>query len=124
MANTIMTKKRSAKLADAGVTGVLAKIKYIALGTGGVNEQGEVLAIQEDTEGLKNEVLRIECTEVVKKTETSYEYSITLSEHELVGTYISEMALIDEDGDAAIVTNFLAKGKDDTEETYAIEDIY
>lgn len=45
-------------------------------------------------------------------------------EDELVGTFISEMALIDEDGDVVAFSNFLAKGKDETEVTFTIEDNY
>ena len=55
---------------------------------------------------------------------TSYEYTIKLEEDELVGTFISEMALIDEDGDVVAFSNFLAKGKDETEVTFTIEDNY
>lgn len=47
-----------------------------------------------------------------------------LEEDELVGTFISEMALIDEDGDVVAFSNFLAKGKDETEVTFTIEDNY
>ena len=45
-------------------------------------------------------------------------------ENELVGTFIREMALIDEDGDVVAFSNFLAKGKDETEVTFTIEDNY
>ena len=44
--------------------------------------------------------------------------------NELIGVEISEMALIDEDGDVAAFSNFLAKGKDETEVTFTIEDNY
>lgn len=56
--------------------------------------------------------------------EESYEYTIKLEEDELVGVFISEMALIDEDGDVVAFSNFLAKGKDETEVTFTIEDNY
>ena len=59
-----------------------------------------------------------------KETTTSYEYVIKLEENELIGVEISEMALIDEDGDVAAFSNFLAKGKDETEVTFTIEDNY
>ena len=48
----------------------------------------------------------------------------SIKEDELVGTFISEMALIDEDGDVVAFSNFLAKGKDETEVTFTIEDNY
>ena len=63
-------------------------------------------------------------TSSTKTSDTSYEYTIKLEEDELVGTFISEMALIDEDGDVVAFSNFLAKGKDETETTFTIEDNY
>lgn len=63
-------------------------------------------------------------TSSTKTSDTSYEYTIKLEEDELVGTFISEMALIDEDGDVVAFSNFLAKGKDETEVTFTIEDNY
>ena len=45
-------------------------------------------------------------------------------EDELVGTEISEMALIDAEGDVIAFSNFLRKGKDETETTFTIEDNY
>lgn len=50
--------------------------------------------------------------------------SRSVSHNELIGVEISEMALIDEDGDVAAFSNFLAKGKDETEVTFTIEDNY
>lgn len=49
---------------------------------------------------------------------------IELAEDELVGTFISEMALIDAEGDVIAISNFLPKGKDETETTFTIEDNY
>ena len=57
-------------------------------------------------------------------SDTSYEYALNLDESELVGTYISELALIDEDGDVVAFSNFLSRGKDDTMVTFAVEDSY
>lgn len=73
---------------------------------------------------LKSEVVRKPYTSSTKTSDTSYEYTIKLEEDELVGTFISEMALIDEDGDVVAFSNFLAKGKDETEVTFTIEDNY
>lgn len=73
---------------------------------------------------VENEVVRKPYTTSKKTSDTSYEYTIKLEENELVGTFISEMALIDEDGDVVAFSNFLAKGKDETEVTFTIEDNY
>ncbi len=43
---------------------------------------------------------------------------------ELTGKFISEAALIDETGDVIAFSNFLAKGKDETEVIFSIRDNY
>ena len=105
-------------------TGKLAKITHIALGSGGVNTDGSVKAPLADATKLNTEVIRKAYTSSTKISDTSYEYTIKLGADELVGTYISEMALIDEDGDVVAFSNFLAKGKDETEVIFSIEDNY
>lgn len=105
-------------------TGKIAKITHIALGSGGVNADGTVIVPLAENVALKNEVVRKPYTSSTKTSDTSYEYTIKLEENELVGTFISEMALIDEDGDVVAFSNFLAKGKDETEVTFTIEDNY
>ena len=105
-------------------TGTVAKITHIALGSGGVNADGTVIVPLAENVALKKEVVRKPYTSSTKTSDTSYEYTIKLEEDELVGTFISEMALIDEDGDVVAFSNFLAKGKDETEVTFTIEDNY
>ena len=105
-------------------TGSIAKITHIALGSGGVTADGTVIVPLAENVALKSEVVRKPYTSSTKTSDTSYEYTIKLEENELVGTFISEMALIDEDGDVVAFSNFLAKGKDETEVTFTIEDNY
>lgn len=125
MAKSIITKVRRKKMAEAShTTGKLAKITHIALGSGGVNTGGSVKAPLADATKLNMEVIRKAYTSSTKISDTSYEYTIKLGADELVGTYISEMALIDEDGDVVAFSNFLAKGKDETEVIFSIEDNY
>ena len=83
-----------------------------------------MIAPSETANSLTTEVIKKEITKSKKTSDTSYEYSIELSESELVGAYISELALIDEDGDAIAFSNFLSKGKDNIETTFTIEDSY
>ena len=105
---SVITKIRRKKMAEAShTTGTVAKITHIA-----------------ENVALKKEVVRKPYTSSTKTSDTSYEYTIKLEEDELVGTFISEMALIDEDGDVVAFSNFLAKGKDETEVTFTIEDNY
>ncbi len=122
---SVITKTRRKKMAEAShTTGRLAKITHIALGSGGVNAAGEVIEPLPENVALKKEVVRKPYTSSTKKSDTSFEYVIKLEENELVGTYISEMALIDEDGDVVAFSNFLSKGKDETEVSFTIEDNY
>lgn len=124
-AKSIITKIRRKKMAEAShTTGCIAKITHIALGSGGVNDDGAVIAPLAENVSLKNEIVRKEYTSSTKTSDTSYGYTIKLEENELVGTFISEMALIDEDGDVVAFSNFLAKGKDESEVTFTIEDNY
>ena len=122
---SVITKIRRKKMAEAShTTGTVAKITHIALGSGGVNADGTVIVPLAENVALKKEVVRTPYTSSTKTSDTSYEYTIKLEEDELVGTFISEMALIDEDGDVVAFSNFLAKGKDETEVTFTIEDNY
>ena len=122
---SVITKIRRKKMAEAShTTGNIAKITHIALGSGGVNEEGTVIVPLAENVALNNEVVRKPYSSSTKTSETSYEYTIKLEEDELVGTFISEMALIDEDGDVVAFSNFLSKGKDETEVTFTIEDNY
>lgn len=125
MAKNVITKTRRKKMSEAShTTGTLAKITHIALGSGGVDSTGTVIAPLPENTALKKEVIRKAYTSSTKISDTAYEYTIKLEPDELVGTYISEMALIDEDGDAVAFSNFLAKGKDETEVIFSIEDNY
>lgn len=122
---SIITALRRKKMAEAtNSTGRIAKAKWIALGSGGLDRQGSVIPPDETAKSLSDEIIRKEITKSKKTSETSYEYYIELSESELVGTYISELALIDEDGDVIAFSNFLSKGKDNIETTFVIEDSY
>ena len=110
--------------AQREVQRIQEEITHIALGSGGVNGDGTVIVPLAENVALKKEVVRKPYTSSTKTSDTSYEYTIKLEEDELVGTFISEMALIDEDGDVVAFSNFLAKGKDETEVTFTIEDNY
>ncbi|MCI9419414.1 MAG: hypothetical protein HFG32_05305 [Eubacterium sp.] len=121
----VITAIRRKKMAEAThTTGKLAKAKWIALGSGGVDSGGNIITPLAENVKLNNEVIRKEYTSSAKTSDTSYEYVIELAEDELVGTFISEMALIDAEGDVIAISNFLPKGKDETETTFTIEDNY
>lgn len=121
----VITAIRRKKMADAtNSTGKIAKAKWIALGSGGVDADGNIITPLAENVQLNHEVIRKEYASSVQTSDTSYEYVIQLEEDELVGTFISEMALIDSEGDVIAFSNFLPKGKDETETTFTIEDNY
>lgn len=124
MAKSVITKIRRKKMADASRTGKIARITHVAVGDGGVDGSGEIFAPLADDVRLRNELLRKEYSACRPLSDTSYEYDIKLDPDELVGKYISELMLIDEDGDAVAFLHFLPKGKDDAETTFSIEDYY
>lgn len=122
---SVITAVRRAKMSEAThTTGKIAKAKWIALGDGGVDGQGAIITPLAENVQLNHEVIRKEYASSTQISDTAYEYTILLEEDELIGTYISEMALIDAEGDVIAFSNFLAKGKDETETTFTIEDNY
>lgn len=121
----VITKRARVKMSEArNNTGTIAKVKWIALGTGGLDSDGNVRCPLSADIGLNNEIIRKEYSSVTKVSETSYKYSILLDDMECVGAIISEAALIDEEGDVISIICFLPKGKDETEAEYSIQDTY
>lgn len=103
--------------------GTIATVAQIALGTGGV-DGGTIKTPVSTASRLNNEVLRKAYTSSTKIDEFCYEYALALGTNELVGKAISEMALIDSDGDFICILNFYPKTKDDIQETYRIRNHY
>lgn len=121
---SIITKVRRKKMAEAGMTGTIAKITQIAVGSGGVDSGGNLRAASETDTQLVKELLRKSYHDCRTGSETSRIYDIKLEPDELIGEYISEIMLIDEDGDPVAFMTFLPKGKDDEETIFSIEDSY
>ena len=116
MAETsIITKKRRILLCQitSGAITTLPKITHIALGTGGVNEDGEPLIPSDTQTALNNQVGQYEIEPVAYPEETTARYTITVPEHELVGEKISEAGLIDEVGNLCAIKNMYVKQKDE-----------
>ena len=102
--------------------GKIATVAQIALGTGGVDGSGKTPA--GSATKLNTEVIRRAYTASEKVDDACYEYALVLAENECVGSKISEMMLIDSDGDPICFLNFLLKQKDDIKETYRIRNHY
>lgn len=121
----IITDLKRKKLAEAThTTGQIPKVKYIAVGSGGVDQNGEVISPSKESTSLKHELLRKEYTASRKVSDSCYEYSLLIEANELVGKYISEIALVDEENDIVAIATFMAKGKDTMEDTFSIQDLY
>ena len=73
----VITAVRRKKMAEAThTTGKLAKAKWIALGSGGVDSGGNIITPLAENVKLNNEVIRKEYTSSAKTSDTSYEYVI------------------------------------------------
>lgn len=113
--NSIITKYRRVKLAQvtAGVITTIPKIKYIALGDGGVDASGEPIAPTVDQIALTNELLRMEVDPPTFPIETTVRYSITLPRTEYAGYKFNEMALVDANNQLCAIKTMYTKQKDD-----------
>lgn len=123
MEYTITNKHRQKMALATHSKGTIARVKMIALGTGGMDGRNVRVPVPTATR-LNNEVLRREYTTAEKVDDFCYEYQLRLSGAELVGQAISELALIDEEGDLICVLNTRPKEKDDVPETYRIRNHY
>ena len=124
MADAIVTLTARRKMMKARAGEItLPKIAGMAFGSGGVDSSGNVIAPTETQNALNNELLRKTSISHEFLTENKCRYSCTLENNELVGKFISEVALYDEDGDLVAIKNFMQKGKDaDLELAVQIDD--
>lgn len=116
MAETsIITKTRRILLCQISSGAIIAmpKITHIALGTGGVDANGEPLVPSETQTALNQQVGEYEIESVTYPVETTARYTITIPENELVGEAISEVGLVDEQGNLCAVKNMYVKRKDE-----------
>ena len=73
--------------------------------------------------GLAHELIKKEVSSITKVSDTCYRFSIVLGEAEMTDAEISEMALIDSEGDTVIVKTFKPKIKDaGMEMTFQMDD--
>ena len=107
MSNTTMTVRGREKLckAHAGEL-VLPCIKWIAFGTGGVDENRQPLPVT----GEEQYRMELEHSFPIP---TTCEYLSILEKTDLPNTYISEMGLFDEEEELVMYATFLEKGKDE-----------
>lgn len=119
---TTIIAKRKMLLARAGKIN-LPPIKQMAFGSGGVNADGDVLELDTGQQELHNELCRKDIDNIEIISDTQIRYSCMINENELTGESISELALVDDDGDLLTIKNFKSKGKDsDFSFTFKVND--
>lgn len=119
---TTTVAKKKILLARAG-DATLPKIVKMAFGNGGVTSGGVIIEPTEEQTDLNSEIGRYDITNHEVISDTQVKYCCRLRESTLAGKEISEMALVDEDGDLVTIKNFAAKGKDsDFVFTFAVND--
>ena len=123
VAITAAAREKMVKARAGDIT--LPTIVKMAFGNGGVDSGGNVIPPSDSQTGLTNELYRKNIDSHSFPTATTCRYVCTLAEAELAGQNISEIGLVDSDGDVLCIKTFLAKGKDgDIEQTYSIDDIF
>lgn len=126
MAEAIVTRIGRKKMvqARAGYR-ELPPIVGMAFGNGGVDESGEVIIPMEDQTELNSELLRKRIDSYGFLDDVTCRYTCTLTESELAGEVISELALYDGEDDLVVIKNFTGKGKDDDlEMTFNVDDMF
>lgn len=85
--------------------------------------EGTVIPPSQDQTALKGELGRYPVDPVTYPVETTVRYTITVPESDLAGEAISEMGLLDEEGELCAVRNCSPKIKDADEEfTFVFDD--
>nr|DAM53995.1 MAG TPA: tail-collar fiber protein [Caudoviricetes sp.] len=120
------TGRKKLCMAHAG-DGSLPKIAKMVWGDGGVDEKGAPKATTGTEVGLYNKLLEkaVEGHSYVNEKKTTCRYKATLEKGELTGKEISEMGLLDADGDLIAYRTFTRKGKDeDIPQEYDMDEIF
>lgn len=100
--------------------GTLYPIKYIAYGDGGHNSNLQPISPSEDATALQHEVLRKKVAAVRQDDSLSVTGKGTIENNELIGTQLSEAALVDSQGNLIGIKTFAPKVKE-ADERYQIE---
>lgn len=124
MAEAVVTLDAKIKMMKARAGEItLPKITGMAFGNGGADSYGNALVPKETQTALNNELLRKDIESHEFLSERKCRYVCSLRDSELEGHSISEIALIDADGDLVAIKNFPPKQKDaDLEMTIQIDD--
>lgn len=111
----VTTKKSKEKMVKARAGDiVLPRIKYMVFGRGGVDEDGNVIEPSEEQTSLNDEICKREIEKHFYPSTTTCTYVCTIAKNdsEVDNEYISEIGLVDEEGDIVAIKNVTKKGKD------------
>lgn len=123
MAFSVSTNIGREKLAKARAGDlVLPAITHMAFGNGGADANGNLIA-PDSSNSLNNELLRKLVDSHSYPIPTTCRYICKLATNELVGQIISELALVDANGDIVVKKNIANKEKQaDIEMIFEIDD--
>lgn len=114
MAQGVITLKAREDFAKAHAGDMtLPRITQMAFGNGGLDTEGNPIAITGEEVALKNELLRKAIDSHSYPETTTCRYTVRLDKIELANQVISEQGLFDENGNLVAYKTFLGKGKDD-----------
>lgn len=111
----MITKIRRINLTKitSGAVNTIAPITHIAVGDDGLDSNGEPKITEDTQTSLFNEIARYPIKDVVYPIETTARYTINIGENDIVGARISEIGLIDGNGDLCAIKTMYEKVKDD-----------
>lgn len=113
MSYSITTNKAKEKLVKARAGAInLPPIAKMYFGKGGINGSNIVVECTPEQVELKDKIFEKDIDGYKFTDFNKCEYSCTLDETELADEGISEIALVDRDGDIVAIKNFSIKNKD------------
>jgi len=126
MAQGIITIKGREKLCKAHAGDIkLPKITHMVFGSGGIDNEGNVKVLTGNETTLTNKLITKPINEHEYPVPTTCRYKAILGLNDLAGEQISEIGLIDEDGDLVAYKTFGSKFKDvDMEFIFDMEEIF
>ena len=111
MITTAGAREKIAMARELG--GMIPKISHIAVGNGGLRIDGTPKAFNPDRNGLYGEIKQFDALWISRtNNKNTYKLVIEQADNSIDGNPISEIGLIDTDGDLVAAQTFLAKTKD------------
>lgn len=103
----------------------LPKISHMAFGTGGLNDDGSVKLITGNEEALYHEVLKKEIESYELLSDATCRYTARVDKLELINIDITELGLIDTEGDLVVYKSCPHRQKDGDEEMlFSVDEIF